>query len=387
MEELLERAVQSGAVPGVVAVVTGPDGILYEGAVGRLSVERDDPVGLDTMFRIASMTKALTSVAAMQLVERGELALDQPAADALPAIGELEVLDGFDGDEPRLRPPARPVTIRHLLTHTSGLAYTFSNPDLLRWSEITGAPDLLTGRRACIDVPLVHDPGERWEYGVSTDWLGQLIEHVTGQGLDAYLAEHVFGPLGMADTSFRPSGEQRERMMEVHGRGPDGALRLSDVALPDDPEFASGGGGAYGTAGDYARFLRAMLRGGELDGARILEAETVELMLTDHLDGAPLPSEVPSARPELTNPIPILPVEQGWGLGFHLMLEDIPTMRRAGTGDWAGLCNCFFWLDRRSGIAATFMTQILPFFDLPVIQTLLGFEQAVYAQAGAAAPA
>ncbi len=387
MDELLEGAVASGAVPGIAAVVTSPDGPIYEGAAGTLSVEGGDPVGPDTMFRIMSMTKAFTSVAGLQLLEQGRIGLEQPVAEILPAFGDKQVLDGFDGEEPRLRPPARPATIRHLLTHTSGLAYTFGNRNLLRWAELTGSPSLLTGARACLDVPLVHDPGTRWEYGLSTDWLGLVVEEVSGQTLDAYLAEHVFGPLGMTDATFHPTAEQRARTMEVHDRQPDGSLKHTALDVMAEPEFAWGGGGAWATARDYERFLRAILRGGELDGERVLKPETVDLMFTDHLEGAPLPEVMESAMPELTNDVPSLPFKQGWGLGLHLILEDVPGMRRAGTGDWAGLFNSYYWVDRRTGVAAALMTQVLPFFDLPVLGTLVQLEQAVYAQAGVAAPA
>ena len=376
IDELLEGAVAGGAAHAFVGVVADRDGILSETAVGAAAP--------DTVFGIASMTKAMTSVAALQLVERGELRLDQPVADVLPAFGDLQVLEGFDGDEPRLRPPARPVTLTHLLTHTSGLGYIFASEDLLRWHELTGAPNLLTGQRAAIDTPLLHDPGERWTYGVSTDWLGQVVEAVSGRSLEEQLREHVWGPLDMPDASFQPSAEQQERLVELRFRTPDGGLGPNP--LPDiEWEFNSGGSGAYATARDYIRFQRALLRGGELDGARILRPETVELMFTDHLAGAPLPELMRSSMPELTRDVPRLPFKQGWGLGLHLMLEDVPGMRRAGTGDWAGLFNCFYWIDRRTGIAAALMTQILPFFDEQVIQTLVGFEAAVYAQLGAAA--
>ena len=387
MDELLQQAVDSGAVPGIAAIATTPDGPTFEGYAGRLSLDGDAPVGADTVFRIASLTKALASVGAMQLVEQGELELDQPVASVLPEFRDLQVLEGFDGDAPRLRPAAHPATIRHLLTHTSGAAYPFNNADVARYNEVTGHPHLLTGARKAIDTPLVADPGTAWNYGVSTDWLGQVIEKVTGQTLGAYLREHLFDPLGMADATFRPTPELLARTMAVHERQADGSLQVSDLALPEDPEIDSGGGGAYATARDYERFIRALLRGGELDGARVLEQKTVDLMLSDHLGGIALPELVESADPRLTNDVPTLPFKQGWGLGFQLMLEDIPGMRRSGTANWAGLFNCFYWIDRASGVGGLLMTQILPFFDLPVIGSLVQFEQAVYAQAGVAAPA
>jgi CubicO group peptidase (beta-lactamase class C family) len=387
IDGLLERACTEGVVPGVVAMVADRDGVVYEGAAGHLSFKDAAPATTDTMFRIASMTKALTSVAALQLIEQGRLELGQTVASVIPAFGELQLLDGFEGDQPRLRKLEREPTIQHLLTHTSGLSYWFSNPDLLRWHEVTGAPDPFTGLRRCLDIPLVAEPGERWEYGVNTAWLGLVVEAVSGQPLEAYLAEHVFGPLGMTDATFAPSETQRGRLMQVHQRTADGGLAHSEFEMPAEPELAFGGEGAYATAGDYMRFLRAILRGGELDGARILRPETVDLMFTDHLEGAPLPELMKSAIPELTNDVPSLPCKQGWGLGLHLVLEDLPGMRRAGTGDWAGLFNSYYWIDPASGITAAIFTQLLPFFDGRMIEWLMGLEESVYAAVGAPAAA
>jgi methyl acetate hydrolase len=267
------------------------------------------------------------------------------------------------------------------------LAYWFSNVDLKKWHDVTGSPTLLSGLRKCLDTPFVAEPGERWEYGVNTAWLGLVVEAITDQTLDEYLARHVFEPLGMVDTTFRPTEAQRERMMDIHDRTPDGGLSLSAIEIMEEPELAFGGEGAYATAGDYMRFLRALLRGGELDGAQILEPETAALMFTDHLDGVPLPEIMPSAVPELTNDVPSLPFRQGFGLGLHLLLEDVPGMRKAGSGDWAGLFNSYYWIDPASGITAAIFTQLLPFFDERMVETLLQFEQGIYAQVGAATAA
>ena len=387
IDELLERSCAEGVVPGVVAMVADRDGVVYEGAAGRLRIGDGPPATNDTMFRIASMTKALTSVAALQLVEQGRLALDQTVVSVIPAFGALQLLEGFDGDEPRLRDLSRQPTIQHLLTHTSGLSYWFSNVDLKKWHDLTGAPTPLTGLRKCLDTPFVAEPGERWEYGVNTAWLGLVVEAVTGQPLDEYLAQHVFAPLGMTDATFSPTDAQRERLMEIHDRTPDGGLALSDIDISEEPELAFGGEGAFATAGDYMRFLRALLLGGELDGAQILERDTVSLMFTDHLGGVQLPEVTHSAVPELTNDVVSLPFRQGWGLGLHLLLEDVPAMRKAGSGDWAGLFNCYYWVDPATGITATVFTQLLPFFDARMVETLMQFEQDVYAQLGAATAA
>ena len=338
------------------------------------------------MIWIASMTKSMVSAAALQLIEAGELSLEQPVSDVLPEFGELQVLDGFDGDEPRLRPPARQATIRELFTHTSGVGYFFVNADLFRYYGVTGTVTPLEGKLAAIKVPLVNDPGVRWEYGMSTDWLGQVIEAVSGQDLESQLRQRIFEPLGMSDTTFTPSEAQQERLMQPHSRQDDGGLAISPFEPPAEPDYASGGAGAYSTAHDYLRYMRALLRGGELDGERILRPESVDLMFTDHIAGMELPEVSPTAIPELSHPVPRLPVEQGFGLGLHVVLEDLPGMRRAGTGDWAGLANCFYWIDRTSGIAATFLTSVLPFFDQRVLETALGYEMAVYATVGAGAP-
>jgi methyl acetate hydrolase len=387
IDGLLQQAAEGGVVPGVVAVAGDRDGTLYEGAFGHLGVDDERPALIDTVFLIASMTKAIASVAALQLVEQGQLTLEQPVADILPAFGELQVLDGFDGDEPRLRPPARQATIRNLLTHTSGLAYWFGNAELLRYHEVTGLPDPSTGSREMFKAPLIADPGTRWEYGTSIDWLGEVIHAVSGKDLNAYCQDHIFVPLGMKDSTFVPSEALIERLMAVHSRQPDGTLALSEFATPMEPEFFSGGAGAASTAPDYLRFMRALLRGGELDGERVLRTETVELAFTDHLDGLKLPDVMTSALPELTNDVPAMPFEQGFGLGLHLVFEDIPGMRHAGTGDWAGLFNCYYWIDRATGVTGAFLTQVLPFFDPPVVEIALGFEAAVYAQVGAPAAA
>lgn len=388
IDGLLERAVGDRVVPGVVAVAGDRDGVLYEGAFGTLSVGGDGAVRPDTIFWLVSMTKAIASVAALQLVEKGRVALEQSVADIVPSFAELQVLEGFDRETPRLRPGARQATIRHLLTHTSGLGYWFSNADVLRYHQLTGIPDPTAGRLATLlEMPLVADPGTRWEYGTSTDWLGQVIEAASGLDLAAYCAEHIFGPLGMADTTFVPTDEQRARAMPVHSRTPDGDLVETPVDAPTEPEFFSGGGGAFATAADYLRFMRALLRGGELDGQHVLGPDTVELAFTNHLDGVQLPDVIHSAVPELCNDITYLPVARGFGLGFHLVLEDIPGMRRAGTGDWAGLCNCYFWIDRKAGVAGAFLTQVLPFFDARIVETTTRFEQGVYGEVDAPAAA
>jgi CubicO group peptidase (beta-lactamase class C family) len=387
IDETLAVAAEMGDVPGAIATVVDRDGIVYEGAAGRLRIDADAQVSTETIVWIASMTKALATVAVLQLVEQGRVELDREVASVVPEFGELQVLEGFDGDEPRLRPQARAATLRQLLTHTAGLGYSFSNPELKRWYEVTGSPEPLECNGGYLGTPLMSDPGTRWEYGTNVDWAGVMLERVTGSTLDAYLSEHLFEPLGMSDTTFRLNDDQRARLMPIHTRLADGGLEISDLALPAEPEMACAGHGCYSTAGDYGRFLRAMLRGGELDGARILREQTVGLALSPQIGAIALPDVIPTADPEVTNDVVALPVRRSWGLGFELVLEDLPGMRRAGTGAWAGLANCFYWLDRAGGVAGVFLTQILPFFDERVIGAAAQLEIAAYADAANPAPA
>ena len=375
IDDLLNGVTADGSLHGIAATIVGRDGVLYEGAAGDAKP--------DSMFRNASMTKAVATTGALQLVEQGRLDLDATVASIVPGFGELQVLDGFEGGEPVLRAPKTQATVRQLLNHTSGCGYHFLNEKLYTYCTEHAWPNVLQGKKQSISAPLVHDPGTVWEYGVSTDWVGQVVEAVSGQTLGDYLAEHVYGPLGMSDSTFDPNDEQRERLLPVLSRQPDGSLAPTTVDLTVEMEWDAGGHGSYGTVADYGRFVRAWVCGGELDGTRILKEETVELALRDHLDGVPLPAKLEPADPELANPVELLPVPQGWGLGFHVYSIDLPGMRSAGSGDWSGLFNTFFWIDRKAGIGAVIATQLLPFFDGKMVETMLGFEAAVYAELGA----
>jgi CubicO group peptidase (beta-lactamase class C family) len=379
LDELLSDAVRREIAAGFAAVVVDREGTLYLGAAGSLTAGHSRDVTADTVFRIASMTKPLVTLAALQLVEAGRLGLDDEVASILPAFAELQVLDGFDGDAPVLRSATSAATIRQLLTHTSGHGYWFGNADLARYRELTGLPDIIESRLGALDAPLLSDPGSRWEYGISIDWLGRVIETITGQDLAAYLGEHVLGPLGMTDTTFSPTPQARERLMMLHERREDGGLVVSERVWVETPEFCAGGHGLYSTVRDYGRFLLAMLRGGELDGARVLSPETVDLAFSDQLDGLPLPALIPTQAPWLINDVVALPFRQTWGYGFQLMLEDIPGMRREGSGFWSGVLNTHFWIDRRSGVAGAVMTQLIPMFDAPLLETVAALEATVYA--------
>lgn len=375
IQALLDGAVAKGAVHGIAAVVVDRHGLLFHHAAGEADAR--------SMFRNASMTKAVATTAALQLVEQGRLSLDATVESILPEFGALQMIDGFDGDRPRLRPPASRATVRQLMTHTAGLGYFFVNAKLSRYHQLTGEPQVLTGLKRSLSAPLVNDPGTAWEYGVNTDWLGLIVEKLSGQSLSAYLAQHVYAPLGMSESSFAPSDEQRGRLLRVMQRQSGGGLAPSPYDLAPASEWDAAGHGSYGTVQDYGRFVQAWLD----DGAGILQPATVQMALQNHLGQIALPALMKSEMPELSNDVPGLPVPQGWGLGFHLTLADLPGMRSAGTADWAGLFNSYYWIDRARGVGGVLMTQLLPFFDMPVIETLMGFEMAVYQQVGAAVPA
>ena len=375
IEALLDGAVSKGSVHGIAAAVVDRSGLLFHHAAG----EADER----TMFRNASMTKAVATTAALQLVEQGLLSLDASVESILPEFGRLQVLDGFDGDKPRLRPPATKATVRQLMTHSAGLGYFFVSEKLMRYHQVTGEPTPLSGLKHSLSVPLVNDPGTAWEYGVNTDWLGLIVEKLSGQTLSSYLEQKVYGPLAMNDSTFVPSAEQRSRLLRVMQRQPDGRLAPSNLDLPPTSEWDAAGHGSYGTVQDYARFVQSWLN----DGAGILKPATVRMALQNHLGDIKLPELMKSVVPELSNDVPALPVPQSWGLGFHLTLADLPGMRSSGTADWAGVFNSYYWVDRSKGIGGVLMTQVLPFFDMPVIETLMGFEMAVYQQVGAAVPA
>lgn len=365
LDKLLRTAVETKRLPLVVAMIADRQGPVYEHATSAPG---------DAIFAIASMTKPVTSVAVMQLVEAGRVRLDEPASTYLPALSRVRVLGGGI-----VRPPKTPVTIRHLLTHTSGFGYEFSNRELFDLVSKKALPSLMAGGDGFLDAPLVADPGEQWEYGISTDWLGRLVERVSGQTLEAYFHDRIFGPLGMTDSFFVVPPEKQPRVVPQFQRAPDGTL----VEVPRQPQksdlFFSGGGGLFSTAPDYMRFVRALLAGGQLDGRRILSEATVAMMGKNQIGDEtvrPLPSMIPqfvADRASLPGAL------DKFGFGFAINSGVAGTARGVNTMSWAGAFNTFFWIDREKQIGAVLFTQMLPFLDPDVKQVLEDFDRAVYA--------
>jgi len=380
IDSVLRRAVDAGDVPGVVAVAATDAGVVYEGAFGARELGRDTAMTPDTVGYIASMTKALTAAAAMQLVERGKLTLDGPAADVTPELSRTRVLEGFDPTgTPRLRAPRRPVTLRHLLTHTSGFAYEIWDADIIRYQQATGTPSIFTSQNAALSAPLVCDPGERWVYGIGIDWAGKMVEAASGQKLGTFLEENLFGPLGMTSTSFLLSAAQRSRLASLHTRHADGSLTPFPFEFNQQPEFQQGGGGLYGTMPDYLRFTQMMLQGGALGGRRVLQAETVRTMSQNQMGDIDV-VELKTAMPDYSNDADFYPGKrQKWGLSFLINTERTREGRSPGSLAWAGLSNCYFWIDQTKNVTGAFMTQIFPFFDRRAVDLFRAFEGAVYA--------
>lgn len=379
-DALLQRAVEAGDVPGVVAGATDRNGTIYENGFGVRVLGEPAEMTPDTVVWIASMTKALVGTAAMQLVEQGKLALETPAGDVVPELAEVVVLEGFDANgQPRTRAPKRPITLKHLLTHTAGFTYEFWNADVVRYQEVKGLPPIISCQNATLQLPLFFDPGDRWEYGINIDWVGKVVEAVSGKRLGAYLSENVLVPLEMNDTAFRITPTMWQRLAKVHQRGDDGAFTpLHEFEIPQNPEFEMGGGGLYSTVGDYLKFIRMILNNGRAGSEQVLKPETVELMSRNAIGNLQV-GMLHTVMPAVTNDAEFFPgMPKSWGLTFMINNEEAPTGRSAGSLAWAGLANSYFWIDPVRGLGGVYATQIFPFADSKALPLFFEFEKTVY---------
>ena len=376
LDASLRGAVERKDVPGVVALITDRKGVLYESAFGVADVATGRPLARDTLFRIASMTKPITSVALMQLVEQGKIALDDPAEKYLPGLKNPQVIESFNaatGDY-KLRPASKPATVRHMLTHTSGLAYPFTSAI---WRDFKPR----AGETYAFGGPMLFDPGERWNYSTSTDVTGRLVEVVSGQKLEDYFREHIFIPLKMNDTSYNVPEAKGPRLAAQQQR--DGARMDGAVVLQIPPLVGLtisnpiGGGGLASTAEDYGRFMRMFLNGGALDGVRVLKAETVELMSQNQIGAVSVPA-LKTALPRSADFTFIADGRDKWGLGFLITVDQDPGKRSPGSLSWGGINNTYFWIDPARGIGGTIMMQYLPFADAKALAVYDTFERGAY---------
>lgn len=367
-------------VPGVVAAITGRDGLLYEGASGQRTLGQADAMTTDSVFAMCSTTKAITATAVLQLVEDGRLDLDAPARDYVPMIGELKVLEGFDTDgTPRLRAPKKHITTRMLLLHTAGLGYEFFNENYNRLVQEGRQPSLISGSLAALKTPLLFEPGEQWEYGSNMDWAGLVVEAITGKRLGEVMQQRIFEPLGMTDTAFSLTASMLQRRAGMHQREEDGSLTAVEGSLlPEEPEVHMGGQGLFSTVKDYCLFIRAWLNDGQGDHGRILKPETIRFAEKNGLDNLKVKA-LPCVIPNISHTVEFFPgMPKSWALSFMINEQDAPTGRPAGSLAWAGLANLFYWIDRKNGIGGFWATQILPFVDPVSTNGYLDFETATY---------
>lgn len=378
LDQVLRSAVDNGDVPSVVAVAADRDGTVYEGAAGPRVAGSDEPISPDTHFRIMSMTKMVATVAALQLKEQRKLDFDAPIEQYCPEFADLQVLEGFDGDVPRLRAPASKATVHQLVTHTSGLGYWFWNADLVRWESVTGTPNVLSGQNIIFTAPLTADPGTVYQYGINSDWLGKVVEAAGGVGLDVAIKDGITGPLGMDQTTFLMSEQQRATATPVHLKGEDGTWAASEIELNQAPEYFAGGHGLYSTPRDYLRFARMLLGDGTLEGTQVLGKQSVDAAFSNQIGDLNFPEAIPTADPTVTHEFNAGPGYK-WGYGLLLNTADVPGMRHAGAGAWAGLCNTHYWVDRSAGVVGSIYSNFLPFVPPEAMAMYANYEKALYA--------
>lgn len=380
IDETLRKTSDAKEIPGVVAIAASGNDVLYQGAFGKRDLSKPDAMTLDSVFWIASMTKAVTAAGAMQLVEQGKLSLDAPIGEVLPDLAAPQVLEGFDEcGEPKLRPASKPITLRHLMTHTAGFAYNIWNGDCAQYLEKTGTPNIFSCQNVALKTPIMSDPGTRWEYGINIDFVGKAVEAASGKRLDAYLRDHMFGPLGMNDTAFKITDDMRQRLVATHARGEDGSLAPIPFEIEQNPEFHMGGGGLYGTAGDYIKFTQMILNKGRGNGNQVLKPETVALMGQNHIGDLTI-SKMTTVAPMYTNDVDLFPdIVKKWGLSFLINNAKTPEGRSAGSLAWAGLANTYFWIDPARDVCGVILMQVLPFVDAKCLEAFAGFERGVYA--------
>ena len=380
IDQALRQKCEARQIPGVVAMAASGKDVIYQGAFGKRDLSKDAAMTTDSVFWIASMTKAITSAAAMQLVEQGKLSLEAPIGKVLPDLASPQVLEGFDANgEPKLRPAKTPITLRHLMTHTAGFCYDMWNGDMVKYLEKTGTPGITSCKHAALKTPVMTDPGTRWEYGTNIDFVGKAVEAASGKKLDAYLRDHMFAPLGMGDTGFKLGDAQRARLVGMHVRNTDGSLAPIPFEVEQDPEFHMGGGGLYSTAGDYIKFTQMILNKGRGGGNQVLKPETVALMAQNHIGELNM-TRMTSHVPFATNDVDLYPdMVKKWGLSFLINTAKTPEGRSPGSLAWAGLANTYYWIDPARDIAGVILMQLLPFADRTCLEAFANLESGVYA--------
>ena len=368
---MFQAAIDTGEIPGVVAAVTNRDRVLYLEAFGKQDAARGVPMAKNTIFRIASMTKPITSADVMMLVEEGKLRLDDPAANVVPSLKEREVIASFNQSDGTYttRQAKGPITVRHLLAHTSGLAYPFTSSTVVAIQE--------KSKREPRDQPLLFDPGTKWHYSPATAVLGDIVEKLSGESIETFDQKRVFRPLGMVDTSYQLPADKAGRLVTIHRRESSGLVEAPNPAayVPS----VRGDGGLLSTASDYAMFLQMLLNDGSFHGTRLLKPETVRLMSSNQI-GAVNVEEMPAVQPRTSAAFPTGAGVDKFGLGFQITMKDGSASheRSAGSYTWAGINNTHFWVDPKRGVGVIYLTQVLPFYNATSMDVMKRFEKLIY---------
>ncbi|MEC7992350.1 MAG: serine hydrolase domain-containing protein [Pseudomonadota bacterium] len=379
---VLDQTIATGKLNFAVAAVGNAGGQTWSHAAGYQDAEKTKAASPDNIIQIASMTKLVTTIAALQLVEQGKLDLDTPISAYAPELNELQVLTGFAADDtPIFEKANRAPTARELMTHTAGYAYEIWNTNALKGVQLGVTPSLL-GEGNYLEAPLAFQPGTAWEYGINTDWLGVLVERLSDQRLAEYFDDNIFKPLGMTDTFYELPAGKLDRSVTMMARAAEGLVKLpsfqpTPMEKGSMPHY-SGGGGLSSTVADYGRVLQMLLNSGSLDGKTLLKSETVDNMFQNNI-GDIKPAALATVMPTLSNTADMsFGNKATFGLGLLIHTDGIDGGRKANAGSWAGLFNSYYWVDREAGTYGIFGTQLLPFYDGVAIDTLLELEQAVY---------
>src|SRR6478752_1430077 len=380
IDQVLRQKSEAKEIPGVVAMAATGNEVTYQGAFGKRDLSKDDAMTLDSVFWIASMSKAITAAGAMQLVEQGKLSLDTPISTVLPDLAAPQVLEGFDAQgEPKLRPAKNPITLRHLMTHTAGFCYDLWIGEMVKYLEKARLPGITTCKNDALKTPIMSDPGTRWEYGTNIDFVGKAVEAVSGKRLDAYLRDQLLAPLGMNETGFKITDDMRKRLVGMHARGEDGQLAAIPFELEQNPEFHMGGGGLYSTAADYIKFTQMILNKGRGNGNQVLKSETIAMMGQNQMGDLNM-TKLATAAPIYTNDVDLYPDQvKKWGLSFLINTAKTAEGRSPGSLAWAGLANTYFWIDPSRDVCGVILMQLLPFADGKCLEAFAGFERGVYA--------
>lgn len=379
LDQVVDAAVADGHTPGLVVAAARRSGVVYERAAGLRSVEGTEPVKTDTVYRAFSMTKAVGAAAAAKAIEDGLLTLETPVADVLPEWKDVKLLKGFDADgQPILGAPQTTATLRHLATHTSGLAYEFWNAGQGRYMEASGAPTILSGlMSSLLSYPLGFEPGTQWAYGTGIDWLGLMVSRAAGESIPDYVTSRILKPTGMTDTAFEPRPDMTARLVGAHAATPDGFVPY-DLAPPAEPELYGMGHCLYTTGPDYLRFIRMLLNGGSIDGTEVLKPETVKMFCANQIGDLSV-GKLVSTAPPLSADVDFFPEQENkFSLGCLTNTADIEGKRRAGSQSWAGVLNTHYWFDPKADIAVVIMMQHLPFIDAHCQAVYDAVERAVY---------